>query len=34
MYAAMEVHTEDTIAEGRAEIINFSRLIEVRSQVK
>lgn len=29
-YAAMEVHTEDTIAAGRAEIIRFSELIEVR----
>ena len=30
MYAALEVHTEDTIAAGRKEILKFSCLIQVR----
>ena len=29
MYAALEVHTEDTIAAGRAEILTFSALMKV-----
>ena len=29
MYFALEVHTEDTIAAGRAEVLNFSSLIKV-----
>lgn len=29
-YAAMEVHTEDTIEDGRKEMLRFSRLISVR----
>jgi hypothetical protein len=28
-YAAMEVHTEDTIEDGRKEMLRFSRLISV-----
>ena len=30
MYASMIVHTEDTIASGRAEVLKFARLLEVR----
>jgi hypothetical protein len=29
MYASMTVHTEDTIASGRAEVLKFARLLEV-----
>ena len=29
MYAALEVHTEDTIAAGRAEILTFAALMKV-----
>lgn len=29
MYAALEVHTEDTIAAGKAEILTFASLMKV-----
>ena len=31
MYAALEVHTSETIANGRAEVLKFSVLIKVSS---
>jgi hypothetical protein len=30
MYASLEVHTTQTLADGRAELKNFSQLMKVR----
>jgi hypothetical protein len=34
MYAALEVHTTETIAAGRAEVLRFSALMNVSSVVQ